>query len=150
MWYHLSVFYSEAELGPAYAKVASCTAVAQVVGAPIAAVILAMDGTGGLRGWQWLFLLEGAVTVAFGAVLRFALAPSPAKARMLSRAEREWLAQRQEAARAAAAGRAGGGRGDGSLLAQCRSIMGEAELVPVLGQQDCRSCVSAGVRHLLS
>lgn len=100
MWYHLSQFYSEAELGPAYAKVcpgwpglqrraklaasscsqqlgkvlkriplcfpcpfslqvATSTALAQVVGAPLAAGILALDGLGGLRGWQWLFLLEG-------------------------------------------------------------------------------------------
>ncbi len=51
MYQHLSLFYNERQLGPAYAKVASCTALAQVVGAPIAAAILAMDGAGGLKGW---------------------------------------------------------------------------------------------------
>jgi MFS family permease len=110
MWYHLSTFYSESELGPAYAKVASCTALAQVVGAPLAAAILAMDGLGGLAGWQWLFLLEGCLTVAFGVVLRLALAPSPAKARMLTHPERAWLQQRQDDARAATAAAAAGGR----------------------------------------
>lgn len=51
MYHHLSLFYNERQLGPAYAKVASCTALAQVIGAPLAAAILAMDGTGGLKGW---------------------------------------------------------------------------------------------------
>ncbi|KAI7845687.1 hypothetical protein COHA_000801 [Chlorella ohadii] len=107
MYQHLSLFYNERQLGPAYAKVASCTALAQVVGAPIAAAILAMDGAGGLKGWQWLFLLEGAATVVFGMVLRLCLAPSPAKARMLSHEEREWLQQEQDAARAATAAASG-------------------------------------------
>lgn len=52
-----------------------------------------------------MFLVEGGLTVAFGLVLRFRLAPSPAKARMLSHAEREWLQQEQDAARTAAAAR---------------------------------------------
>lgn len=51
MYQHLSRFYNERQLGPAYAKVASCTALAQVFGAPLAAAILAMDGAGGLKGW---------------------------------------------------------------------------------------------------
>lgn len=51
MYQHLSLFYNERQLGPAYAKVASCTALAQVVGAPLAAGILTMDGAGGLKGW---------------------------------------------------------------------------------------------------
>ena len=103
MYHHLSLFYTERQLGPAYAKVASCTALGQVLGAPLAAALLAMDGLGDLHGWQWLFLLEGGVTVLFGFALRACLAPSPAKARMLSHAEREWLQEQQAAGRAAAA-----------------------------------------------
>lgn len=109
MYQHLGLFYSERELGPAYAKVASCTALAQVLGAPLAALILGtLDGAAGLAGWQWLFLLEGAATVAFGLVLRWRLAPSPAKARMLTRAEREWLCAEKEGELAAKAAAAGG------------------------------------------
>ncbi len=43
--------------------------VAQVIGAPIAAALLLMEGAGGLHGWQWLFILEGAVTVVYAAIL---------------------------------------------------------------------------------
>ena len=81
----------------------SCTALAQVIGAPLAAAILTMDGLGGLRGWQWLFLLEGGATVLFGVALRLCLAHSPARAhRVLTHAEREWLCQQKAAEREAA------------------------------------------------
>jgi hypothetical protein len=43
---------------------------AQISGAPIAAGILYMDGVGGLRGWQWLFILEGSITAVYGIMLR--------------------------------------------------------------------------------
>ena len=42
----------------------------QVAGAPIAAALLSLNGVLGLRGWKWLFLLEGLPTIAFGFVLR--------------------------------------------------------------------------------
>lgn len=51
----------------------------------------------------------------FGVVLRLCLAPSPAKARMLSHEEREWLQQEQDAARAATAAASGGRQRRGTL-----------------------------------
>ena len=41
----------------------------QVIGGPIAAGLLLMEGVGGLHGWQWLFLLEGALTLLYGVTL---------------------------------------------------------------------------------
>ena len=52
MWYALSLFYDSGELGPAYATVAMATAVASVLGGPIAACLLMLNGVAGLRGWQ--------------------------------------------------------------------------------------------------
>lgn len=66
---------------------------------------------------QWLFLLEGAATVVFGVLLRLCLAPSPAKARMLTHEEREWLQQEQDAARAVTAA-AGGARQRKGMLSE--------------------------------
>ena len=34
-----------------------------IIGGPLAALILEMDGYGGLHGWQWLFVIEGVPTV---------------------------------------------------------------------------------------
>ena len=41
----------------------------QVLGAPLAAALLLMEGVGGLHGWQWLFIIEGAATALWGVVL---------------------------------------------------------------------------------
>ena len=52
MWYSMALFYDSGELGPAYATVAMATAVASVLGGPIAAGLLMLNGLGGLHGWQ--------------------------------------------------------------------------------------------------
>lgn len=36
-----------------------------------------MDGIGELKGWQWLFLIEGALTVVMGIYVAFTLADLP-------------------------------------------------------------------------
>ena len=38
----------------------------QVLGAPLAAGFLALDGVGGIAGWRWLFILEGCPSVLLG------------------------------------------------------------------------------------
>jgi predicted MFS family arabinose efflux permease len=40
-----------------------------VLGAPVAAGLLLLDGRGGLRGWQYLFLVLGLATAAYGLVV---------------------------------------------------------------------------------
>lgn len=61
MWHQLSLFFAPNEMSSAYSRVCSCSTVAQVVGAPLAAIILGFNGLFGVRGWQWLFLFGGAV-----------------------------------------------------------------------------------------
>ena len=39
---------------------------AQVISGPIASALLLADGAGGLKGWQWLFLIEGIPTIVLG------------------------------------------------------------------------------------
>jgi ACS family tartrate transporter-like MFS transporter len=53
----------------------------------------------GLRGWQWLFLLEGLPPLVLSAVFWRWLPDSPAEARWLSEDERSWLQARLAAAR---------------------------------------------------
>lgn len=66
----------------------------QVIGAPLAAGLLALDGYLGLAGWQWLFIVEGIPTVLMGVYTKVNLAESPAKASFLTPAEKAWLQQR--------------------------------------------------------
>jgi MFS transporter, ACS family, tartrate transporter len=71
-------------------------------GAPLSGLLLGLDGTGGLRGWQWLFLIEGlpACVLAFAA-LKF-LPDGPTQAAFLSEAEKQTIARRLAAERPAA------------------------------------------------
>jgi hypothetical protein len=41
----------------------------QIIGAPLSAGIFFMEGIGGLRGWQWIFIIEGGVTAIYGIIL---------------------------------------------------------------------------------
>ncbi len=65
--------------------------IAGVVGSPISAALLSMHGVLGLKGWQWLFLMEGAPAVLLGFVTMVFLPDKPEKAAWLAGEERTWL-----------------------------------------------------------
>jgi ACS family tartrate transporter-like MFS transporter len=50
-----------------------------------------MDGLLHLRGWQWLFLLEGIAPVLMGAATLLLLPDRPRDAQWLAQSDREWL-----------------------------------------------------------
>ncbi len=61
------------------------------VSSALAGSILSLDGTLGMAGWQWLFLLEGAPAVLIGCVSLFYLTDYPKDASWLSAEQRRWL-----------------------------------------------------------
>jgi ACS family tartrate transporter-like MFS transporter len=69
----------------------TATAASGLIGAPIAGLLLSMDGFLGWQGWQWLFLVEGIPSVLLGIVLYFWLTDRPAHASWLSTEEKIWL-----------------------------------------------------------
>ena len=52
------------------------------------------DGAWGLRGWQWMFLIEGIPSAILGIVTWFYLTDRPERAQWLPPKERDWLARR--------------------------------------------------------
>jgi len=64
--------------------------ISNVIGAPISTALLALNEWG-LKGWQWMFLLEGLPAVLLGCLTRRYLADSPAHATWLSPEEQQWL-----------------------------------------------------------
>jgi len=62
----------------------------------LAAAIVQMDGLRGMRGWQWIFLLEGLFTICYGAVIAIILPNSPHDVNILSTAEAEHCLRRLE------------------------------------------------------
>ncbi|HLY08865.1 MAG TPA: MFS transporter [Planctomycetota bacterium] len=74
--------------------------VAMAVGGPLSGALLEMNGHLGLKGWHWLFLIEGVPAVILGFLtLRF-LTDSPEKADWLRPEERTWLLNEMDAERA--------------------------------------------------
>jgi ACS family tartrate transporter-like MFS transporter len=65
--------------------------VAGLVGSPISGGLMQMNGLMHLRGWQWLFLLEGIPAILLGFVAFLFLTDRPAEATWLTGEEREWL-----------------------------------------------------------
>ncbi|MGA9584309.1 MAG: MFS transporter [Terracidiphilus sp.] len=61
------------------------------IGSPISAHILLLNNVAGMRGWQWLFLLEGMPAVILGIAAWFLLADGPWSAGWISSAEREQI-----------------------------------------------------------
>jgi len=61
------------------------------VGSPISAHLLLLDNLYGMKGWQWLFLLEGFPAVLLGFVTWFVLCDGPSTAPWLSQQEKSEL-----------------------------------------------------------
>jgi len=72
----------------------ACIPLSAAIGSPISTSLLYLDGTLGLHGWQWLFLMEGLPPILLGVVTWFFLTEHPADARWLAPDERSWLAHR--------------------------------------------------------
>lgn len=66
------------------------------IGAPASTALLQLDGMLGLKGWQWLFIIQGIPGVLMVAVVLKYLPDSPKKAKWLTDEEREWLAAELE------------------------------------------------------
>lgn len=68
---------------------------ASAIGSPVSGLILQfMDGVGAVRGWQWLFLLEGIPAVLLGLLVLRVLPDGPDDAAWLDDSERD-LIERQ-------------------------------------------------------
>jgi MFS transporter, ACS family, tartrate transporter len=75
--------------------------VSTVIGAPVSGLLLGLDGAMGLKGWQWLFVIEGIPSVLLGIVTWFYLTDRPNKADWLNAEQKAWLASKLQAENAA-------------------------------------------------
>lgn len=63
-----------------------------LLAAPLAAGLMSLDGVAGLKGWQWLFVVEGIPSVLLGMVTFWLLPSHPLwDAWMLTAEEKEML-----------------------------------------------------------
>lgn len=64
---------------------------ANFIGSPISGLILSFDGWLGMRGWHWLFILEGIPAVVLGIAAFFLLSNRPTDASWLNQEQKAWL-----------------------------------------------------------
>ncbi len=91
--------------------------ISSFLGSPVSGALLGVSGWG-LKGWQWLFILEGLPALVMAAAVLWLLPDKPGDAAWLPAAERDWLVRRLQAD-SARNGRLGGGR-EPSLWATLR------------------------------
>jgi ACS family tartrate transporter-like MFS transporter len=89
--YYLTRWFPARERARAFALFMTAALGAGVIGAPVSGALLTLDGVMGIRGWQWLFLIEGLPAVVLGIVVLIVLTEAPADAGWLSPTEREAL-----------------------------------------------------------
>ena len=69
----------------------SASVISLIVGPPVSAWLLTLDGMFGLAGWQWLFLVEALPPLIMCFVTWFLLTDHPKDAKWLRPEQREWL-----------------------------------------------------------
>src|SRR5439155_1677321 len=63
-----------------------------VIGSPLAGLLLGLSWLG-MRGWRWLFIIEGIPAVLLGVITIFYLTDWPEQARWLPEDERSWITE---------------------------------------------------------
>jgi ACS family tartrate transporter-like MFS transporter len=91
--YYLSLWYPTAQRARAIAAFMTAVPVTGLIGGPLSGALLGLDGIYGLKGWQWLFLLEGLPAMVLGISVIFYLNDRPETTRWLAPAERDWLVE---------------------------------------------------------
>lgn len=74
--------------GRAVSRIYVASSLASIVMGGISGALLGLDGTAGLRGWQWLFLVQGLPAVLLGLIFLRFLPAAPATA--------PWLEEREK------------------------------------------------------
>ncbi|KAI5120276.1 hypothetical protein M0805_005333 [Coniferiporia weirii] len=91
--YLLSRWYTRKELAFRASILFAGLLISNAFGSLMAAGILSnMEGKRGVKGWRWLFFIEGAITISVGFLSMWTLPDCPANTRWLSSSERH-LAQ---------------------------------------------------------
>ena len=101
--YYFAGWFPMAFRGRAVSRFYVASPLASIVMGGISGWLLDLNGVGELRGWQWLFLVQGLPSVVAGLLVLLFLPDAPGTAKWLSEPERKWL-QRTLAEEAAGIG----------------------------------------------
>ncbi|KAF5013210.1 hypothetical protein FDECE_789 [Fusarium decemcellulare] len=93
-FYLLGMWYRRHEAQKRFSFFFSSTSLAGAFGGLLAAAIGKMEGMRGYKGWRWIFIIEGAITVVCGLVFYFFLPDFPEDTKWLTDDERAYASAR--------------------------------------------------------
>ena len=108
--YYLSLWFPQEIRARSISRFYIALPLSNVLMGLIAGSLLSLNGRLGLKGWQWLFLVEALPAIILSAVVWFLLPDGPADAKWMEPEERAWLVgrlQQDEAAIQHAGGHTG-------------------------------------------
>lgn len=88
---YLSNWYPNRWRGRAVSRFYIAAPLGTVLMGAVAGPLLGLDGWMGLKGWQWLFLVEGLPAVMMAVLLLFYLPDTPGTVSWLSNEEKSWV-----------------------------------------------------------
>jgi ACS family tartrate transporter-like MFS transporter len=89
--FYLSTWFPEAYRGRVISALFLAQPVSNALASILSGAILEMDGTLGLKGWQWVFIIESVPAVVLAFVVLNRMTDRPTQAGWLSADERAWL-----------------------------------------------------------
>lgn len=92
--FYFASWFPSSHRGRAVSRFFVAGPLASVVIGTISGPLLGLDGLAGLRGWQWLFLVQGLPSVLTGLILLRYLPDRPAAVDWLTPAESQWIESR--------------------------------------------------------
>lgn len=90
--YYFASWFPVCHRGRAVSRFYLASPLAAVVMGSVSGWLLALDGRGGLEGWQWLFLVQGLPSVIVGLMLLALLPDRPEDVTWLTAPEKTWIA----------------------------------------------------------
>ncbi|KIJ14025.1 hypothetical protein PAXINDRAFT_13146 [Paxillus involutus ATCC 200175] len=93
--YCLTIWYPKYKYQYRMALLTAAAALAGACSGLLAYAIGFMNGDGGLEGWSWIFILQGAATMLVGLISAFVLVDYPSTAKFLTAEERSFIIEKQ-------------------------------------------------------
>ncbi|WP_211220991.1 MFS transporter [Nocardioides insulae] len=94
LMYVVTVWFAQEDRARVVGYILIASSLAYALGGPIGGALMTLDGTLGLHGWQWLFLIEGIPSVIIGLLIWFKLPDSPHEAKFLTAEEADALVRK--------------------------------------------------------
>ncbi len=105
IFFFLTLWFPAAYRGRVLGMFFAAIPISGMIGSPISGLLLSLDGLAGLRGWQWLYIIEGLPAILLAPIFLYYCQDRTGDARWLSNDQRDWLAKRLDAERRTREGR---------------------------------------------